>query len=415
MNKRRVVVTGLGIVSPNGIGQKAFWDGLKNGKNCVDRITFFDPSEHPSQVAAEIREFDPSKYISNKELRQVNRVVPMTLASTKEALEDSGFFGMKEYEEKIGVILGTGAGGLGYGEEQIKIMYSEGLRKMTPYATTGTFVGMLSSEISIHFGYRGMSLVISTGCTSGIDAIGCAFNYIRFGISDILITGGAEASITPAIVGAFCRMGALATKWNKDPKRASRPFNLDRDGFVMGEGAWILILEELSHAQKRGANIYAEIKGYGATCDAYHKTAPDPSRKDIKRAMEIAISDAQISKDNVGYINLHGTSTILNDRNESLAIKECFGKRAYLIPTSSFKSMLGHPQGASGACGLVGTILAMKNNFIPPTINYENPDPECDLDYVPNDGREAQIDAVLINSIAFGSKNSALIACKFKE
>jgi len=412
MDKRRVVITGLGSVSPNGIGNDSFWEGLKNGKNCVDKTTFFDPKEHTSQVAAEIKEFDPTKYLSPKELRQVHRVVPMALAATKEALDDASLFGKQEYEDKIGVVLGTGAGGLGYGEGQIKTMYMEGLRKVSPYATTGTFVGMLSSEISIYFGFKGMSLVVSTGCTSGSDAMGYAFNNIRFGMSDILITGGAEACITPAIVGAFCRMGALSTNWNQTPKKASRPFNKDRDGFVMGEGAWIFIFEELSHALNRGAKIYAEVKGYGATCDAYHKTVPEPTGRNLVRAMEIAVNDAGVSKNDIDYINLHGTSTVLNDAKESHAIKQFFGEKAYSIPTSSFKSMIGHPQGASGACGMAGTVLAMKNGFIPPTINYENPDPECDLDYVPNKGREADLRTCLINSIAFGSKNSAIIICK---
>lgn len=415
MEKRRVVITGMGAVAPNGVGKETFWQGLKEGKNCVDSITFFDASNHPSQVAAEIKEFDPNNYFSPKELRQVHRVVPLTLVATEEALKDADIFGKEEYKEKVGVILGTGAGGLGYAEQQIGILNNEGLRKMSPHSTTATFVGMLSSEISIRFGLRGMSIVISTGCTSASDAMGQAFNTIRFGMSDILISGGAEACITPAIVGAFCRLGALSTKWNHLAKKASRPFNTDRDGFVMGEGAWILVFEELSHALKRGAKIYAEINGYGATCDAYHKTAPGPSGIDLVRAMEMAITDAEVSKEDIQYINLHGTSTVLNDKYESFAIKKCFGKRAHSIPTSSFKAMLGHPQGASGACGMAGTILAMRNNFIPPTINYENPDPECDLDYVPNKGREVKLSTCLINSIAFGSKNSAIIISKYNE
>ena len=415
MTKRRVVITGLGTVAPNGIGKEAFWKGLKEGKNCVDKITFFDASEHASQVAAEIKEFEPTKYMSVKDLRAVHRVVPLTIAAADEALKDAGIYGKEEYKEELGVIMGTGAGGLGYCEQQIKLLYTEGMKKVSPHTPTGTFVGMVSSEISIRYGFHGESLVVSTGCTAASDSVGYAFDRIRFGRTDMLVTGGSEACITPAIVAAFARLGALSTGWNDKPKRASRPFNKDRDGFVMGEGAWVFIIEELEHAKKRGAKIYAEVLGYGATCDAYHKTAPGPTGTDLMRAFDISIKDAGVSKEDIDYINLHGTSTQLNDRCETLAIKKYFGERAKSIPTSSFKSMLGHPQGASGACGLAGTILAIQNSFIPPTINQENPDPECDLDYVPNVGRKANIDVALVNSIAFGSKNASLIISKYKE
>jgi len=348
-------------------------------------------------------------------VKRCHRQTPYAIAATKEALADAGLdpekFSDKEREE-LGVIFGTAAGGLGFAEQQIKLLYGEGIRKMSPFTTTGTFVGMTSSDISLYFGIKGISVVISTGCTSANDAVGYALSYIRSGMSDILISGGSEACITPAIVGSFARCGAVSTKWNHDPKRASRPFNIDRDGFVMGEGGWVFIMEELEHARKRGAKIYAEVAGYGATCDAYHKTAPQPDGKDLSRAMELALKDARVEKEKVDYINLHGTSTMLNDKTETIGIKLCFGKRAYSIPCSSYKSMIGHPQGASGAAGIVISVLSMANNYLSPTINYENPDPECDLDYVPNKGREKELNTIVCNSIGFGSKNSIIVIKK---
>lgn len=411
MNKRRVVITGIGVVAPNGVGKKAFWQGLKTGKNCVDRISLFDPENLPSQVSAEIKNFEPSDFVAKHLLHTFHRVVPMAIAATEEAIREAKLLKTK-YLKNIGVLIGTGAGGLGYGEEQIKKLYQSGIKKMSPHSTTGTFVGMLSSDISINFGFKGRSQVVSTGCTSANDATSYAYDCIRFGLADILVSGGAESAITPAIVGAFCRLGALSTSFNATPNKASRPFNKDRDGFVMGEGAWIYILEELNHALKRGVKIYGEIVGHAATCDAYHKTAPEPNGTELIRAIELALKEANLPKNKVDYINLHGTSTVLNDKIETLAIKKCFGKRAKSIPTSSFKSMLGHPQGASGACGVAGTLLAMENNIIPPTINYTLPDEECDLDYVPNESRHAKLNNCVIDSIGFGSKNSIIVLQK---
>ncbi|MBN3033451.1 MAG: beta-ketoacyl-ACP synthase II [Candidatus Saganbacteria bacterium] len=411
VERRRVVVTGIGVVSPAGIGKEKFWEGVSRGKNCIDRITFFDPKDHPSQVAAEIRDFDPTDYLSPQELHHVHRSTPLAIAATAEALRGSKI-SESDYRE-IGVVIGSGAGGLGYGEQQIMKYYRDGYKRMSPHASTGTFVGMISSDVSIRFGLNGMSTVVSTGCTSANDAMGSALNLIRFGLADILITGGAEACVTPAIVAAFARLGALSIKWNAEPKRASRPFNADRDGFVMGEGAWIFVFEELKRALKRGAVIYAEVAGYAATCDAYHKTVPEPTGAFLAKAMENAMKDAALAKEQIDYINLHGTSTILNDKTETAAIKLCFGRRAYSIPCSSLKSMIGHPQGASGAAGAAASIMSMINNFIVPTINYERPDPECDLDYVPNKGRAAKVDTVMVNSIGFGSKNSIIILKKY--
>lgn len=405
----------MGVVAATGVGKKAFWDGMSQGKNYVDRITLYDPSPYPSQVAAEIKNFNPADHIEVQEVKRCHRQTPYAIAATQEALLDAGFNPKKlsdKESEEIGIIFGTAAGGLGFAEQQIKMLYEDGIRKMSPFTTTGTFVGMTSSDISLFFGIRGISVVVSTGCTSANDAVGYALNYIRSGMSDILISGGSEACITPAIVGSFARCGAVSTKWNHDPKRASRPFNIDRDGFVMGEGGWVFVMEELEHARKRGAKIYGEVAGYGATCDAYHKTAPEPTGRELCRAIKLALQDAQTNQGDVDYISLHGTSTVLNDKTESTGIKLCFGDQAYSIPASSFKSMIGHPQGASGAAGIVLSALSMENNFLTPTINYENPDPECDLDYIPNKGREKKLRNIVCNSIGFGSKNSIIILKK---
>jgi 3-oxoacyl-[acyl-carrier-protein] synthase II len=283
------------------------------------------------------------------------------------------------------------------------------LRKVSAYNVSSSTLGTISSEVSLHFDFRGSSHMISTGCTSSTDAIGYAFNMIRFGLADRLITGGVDATITPGVMQGFCIMRAVSTSHNEDPSCGSRPFDRTRDGFVLGEGAWTLVLEERDHALERGAPILAEVMGYGSTCDAYHRVRLDPSGEEPSRAMTIAIQDAGICKDEIGYLALHGTSTVLNDKTESLAVKLCFGQDAYQIPMSSLKSMIGHPQGASGAAGVVSAILAMNDGFLPPTINYKEPDPECDLNYIPNRGIAKAVDYSLCNCIGFGSKNSALV------
>jgi len=294
-------------------------------------------------------------------------------------------------------------------EEQYRLYFTNQLKKASAYNISGSTMGSLSSEISLHFDLRGPSHVITTGCTSSTDAMGYAFNMIRFGLADHFITGGVDATITPAIMQGFSIMRAISSSRNREPQRASRPFDRGRDGFVLGEGAWIVILEEMEHALLRGAPIYGEVLGYGSTCDAYHMVRLDPSGEEPARAMAVAIQDAGLAKDEVGYIALHGTSTVLNDKTETLAIRLCFGRRAYDIPMSSIKSMIGHPQGASGAAGVVATILAMNDSFLPPTINYEEADPECDLNYIPNRGLKRETEVALCNCIAFGSKNSALV------
>lgn len=410
--RRRVVVSGLGAVSPNGIGAEAFWHATRDGMSGIGAISLFDSTPLPCRIAAEVSGFRAEDYLSAKELRRMGRAVPLAIAATKEALHsarvDADVMSLKD-KRAWGVILGSGGGTPDFVEEQYRLYFSDQLHKTSAYNISSSTIGTLSSEISIYFDLKGPSHVISTGCTSSTDAIGYALNLIRFGLADHLITGGVDATITPAIMHGFSIMRVVSASHNEEPRRASRPFDRRRDGFVLGEGAWILVLEEMEHALQRGATIFAELLGYGSTCDAYHTVRLDPSGEEPARAMSLALEDAGIAKDEVGYLAPHGTSTVLNDKTETRAIKLCFGRRAYDIPMSSIKSMIGHPQGASGAAGVTATILALRHGFLPPTINYEEPDPECDLNYLPNQGLAKDVEIALCNCIAFGSKNSALV------
>ena len=423
MNLRRVVVTGMGAVSPNGIGREAYWKATANGTSGTGPITLFDASKLTCRVAAEVKDFDFDRYISKKDKDRVQRAVPMAFFAAEEAAEDAGinFETLTDLErEGIGVVLGTGAGGIEFAERQYKQYYDRGdhdaaYRRVSPYSIVASFVGMLSSEVNMHFRLHGMSHVVSTGCTSSTDALGYAWNAIRLGQIDTIVSGGVEACITFGLMTAFCRMGTVTTKYNEQPLRASRPFNADRDGFVLGEGAWIVILEELEHALRRGSKIYAEVVGYASTCDAYHRVQIAPTGHDAARAMRVAVESAGLTMGEIDYLNLHGTATKINDRTESAAVRMAFGDNARRIPASSTKSMIGHPQGASGAASVVATLMAMQHNYAPPTINIESPDPDCDLDYVPNTGREVRIDTALCNCIAFGSKNSALVFKKYER
>jgi 3-oxoacyl-[acyl-carrier-protein] synthase II len=413
----------MGAVSPNAVGRESYWEATANGTSGTGLITLFDASRLACKVAAEVKDFDFDRYVSKKDRDRVQRAVPMAFFAAEEAAEDAriGFETLTDLErEEIGVVVGTGAGGIEFAERQYRQYYDRGdhdaaYRRVSPYSIVASFVGMISSEINMAFRLRGMSHVVSTGCTSSTDAMGYASNAIRLGQIDTVVTGGVEACITFGLMTAFCRMGTVTTKWNDDPARASRPFNQDRDGFVLGEGAWILIFEELEHAIRRGAHIYAEVSGYASTCDAYHRVQIAPTGHDAARAMRLAVERAGLTPDEIDYLNLHGTATRINDRTESAAVRIAFGERARNIPASSTKSMIGHPQGASGAAGVVATLMAMKNDFIPPTTNIETPDPECDLDYVPNTGRPSRIDTALCNCIAFGSKNSALVFKKYRH
>ena len=420
---KRVVVTGLGAVSPNGIGREAFWRATADGVSGTGPITLFDASKLSCKVAAEVKDFDFDRYVSKKDKDRVQRAVPMAFFATEEAAQDAliDFESLSATErENIGVIVGTGAGGIEFAERQYKQYYDRGdheaaYRRVSPFSIVASFVGMISSEINMAFRLHGRSHVISTGCTSSTDAMGYALNSIRLGQLETVVTGGVESCITFGLMTAFCRMGTVTTKWNHDPAHASRPFNQDRDGFVLSEGAWMLIFEELEHAVRRGAPIYAEVAGYASTCDAYHRVQIAPTGHDAARAMRLSIEDAGLSPDDIDYINLHGTATRINDRTESAAVRIAFSDRANKIPASSTKSMIGHPQGSSGAAGAVAALMGMKQNYAHPTINLEKPDPECDLDYVPNVGREMRIDTMLCNCIAFGSKNSSLVFKKFEQ
>ena len=416
-NLRRVVITGLGTFSPNGNSVKSFWDNTINGVSGIKRISSFDASGLSCQIAGEIKDFDPSLYFDQKELKKLPRAVPLAIGAAIEAFSDAGIYPKQFSEseaESLGVIIGSGGAGFDYSEKQFELFFSDKKRQISPYAISNSLVGMLSSELSIYFGLKGRSHVIANGCASSTDAIGYAFNSIRFGQEDWFLTGGVEACVTPAMMTGFERMKANPVNYNEAPFRGSRPFDRDREGFVLAEGSWILILEELERAKLRGAKIYGEIAGYGSTCDAYHRVAIEPDGKQPCRALLLAMKDARISKEDIGYINFHGTSTRLNDKIETLSVKQAFNSGAIKIPASSTKSMVGHPQGASGALGTMVTTLSLKEGYLTPTINLETPDPECDMDYIPNEGRKASIKAAISNCISFGSKNSALVIKKFE-
>jgi 3-oxoacyl-[acyl-carrier-protein] synthase II len=415
---RRVVITGMGCVTPLGIGREAFWQGLISGKSGIRRIEAFDPSAFPVQIAAEVPSFDWEAQLNPKDRKHVARTVPLALAAAREALEDARLSPLDmplEERRAFGVELGTGGGGLAFTEQQYEYWYVGPTNKASVYTIPASTHGGLSSELSMAFGLRGLSHIVSTGCTSSTDAISYASQHIALGRQDLMLAGGVDAPIAPGILAAFNLMTVLTNEWNNEPQRASRPFSRNRSGMVLGEGSWIYVLEELKHALNRGAQIYAEIIGYGSTCDAYHRVRLAEDGDEPARAMSLALQDAGVEAKDIDYINLHGTSTVLNDRIETSALKRAFDGNAARIPMSATKSQIGHPQGASGAAGLGATLCAMHTNKIPPTINLEEPDPHCDLDYVPNEAREANIKTALCNCIGFGSKNSALVVQRLVE
>ncbi len=412
MSPRRVVITGVGAISPFGKGFNAFVSGLKEGRSGVRKLSLFEDPLLSSQVSAEVPDFNPLAYIDAKDVKRVPRVVPMAIGAVREALLDAGLDleGRDvSLKENLGVVLGTGGGGIEFAEKQYEQYFSNQSRHVTPYCVSSSFVGMLSSEVSIALGLHGISHVISTGCTSSTDAMGYAYRMIRSGDEEILLSGGAESCITPGLMAGFCRMKVVSSGYNAEPSRASRPFDRDRDGFVLGEGAWMFVFESFERAQKRGAKIVAEVLGYGSTCDAYHRVAAKMDGIEPARAMQKAIGCSGVETKNIRCVNLHGTGTKLNDTVETKAVKLVFGKEAHSISNTALKSMIGHPQGACGAAGVMSAVMTLNDRFIPPTINYENPDPECDLDYTPNNGVEKEVDYALCNTIAFGSKNSALL------
>ncbi len=426
-NTRKAVITGVGVVSPLGLGWKNWIEGLRTGRSATRAISLFD-AQNPvigrdeqtplaCRVAAECYDFNSYDWMDKRDLERVPRVVPMALAATHEALQSAGLSGILDgstpdtSDSPTAVVIGSGGGGFSFAEAQFAHWYAGENTQLSPYAVSSAIAGMVSSEISIAFGFRGRSHTFSDGCTSSSDALGNALDLIRSGRETRIVCGGADAPITPATIAAFCLMRAISTHWNDEPEKASRPFSKDRDGFVLGEGAWMFVVEERELALARGAKIWAEIAGYGATCEAFHRVAlgqPD----EAARAMQMALDDAQVSASEIDYANLHGTGTQLNDPLETAAVKIALGAHARSTPMSATKSQIGHPQGASGAAGVAATLAAMHHDFLPPTINLKTPDENCDLDYVANVSRTGKVETALCNCLGFGSKNAALVLKK---
>jgi len=413
-SRRRVVITGVGAVTAFGDDKEVFWKSLCEGRSGVSYITSFDASNFEVQFASEVKNFAPEKWLSKKEARHLDRFAQLALAAATIAVEDAGLDFDRVDRYRAGVLVGSGIGGLWEIETQHLQLIYKGPNKVSPFMIPKLMVNAASGQISIKYGLRGPNSAVATACASGAHALGDAFRIIQHGQADIMISGGSESAITPMGVSGFAQMRALSRR-NDDPPRASRPFDRDRDGFVMGEGAGIVVLEELEHARKRGANIYAEFLGYGMSGDGWHITAPDPEGEGGARAMENALRDAELAPEDVDYINAHGTSTPLNDAVETRSIKRVFGDYAKKVAVSSTKSMLGHLLGASGGVEMVVCALVVKHGIIPPTINYETPDPECDLDYVPNTAREADVSVAMSNSFGFGGHNACLVIGKLNS
>ncbi|MDE3838211.1 beta-ketoacyl-[acyl-carrier-protein] synthase II [Bacillus methanolicus] len=413
MEKRRVVVTGIGAVTPLGNDVDTTWNNIIAGVSGIDLMTRVNRDEYPAKVAAEVKDFNPETFIDKKDARKMDRFTQYAVAASLMAVEDAGLVINEENANRIGVWIGSGIGGMETFEQQFETFLSRGYRRVSPFFVPMMIPDMATGQVSIILGAKGFNSCTVTACATGTNSIGDAFKVIQRGDADAMITGGTEAPITKMAVAGFCANTALST--NPDPKTASRPFDKNRDGFVMGEGAGIIVLEELEHAKARGAKIYAEIVGYGATGDAYHITAPAPAGEGGARAMKMAIEDGGLKPEEIQYINAHGTSTEYNDKYETLAIKEVFGDHAYKLAVSSTKSMTGHLLGAAGGIEAIFTILALKEGILPPTINLETPDPECDLDYVPNEARKQEIDAAISNSLGFGGHNATIVFKKYRD
>jgi 3-oxoacyl-[acyl-carrier-protein] synthase II len=409
-----VAITGIGVVSPYGIGRELFWERISRGVSGTRAITEFDASELTCRVAASVPDValasfdgeDDGQSQGRADPRRYAKVSRIAVLAAREALRDSG---IDPETPDLGVVVGSGAGGIDVAERQYGEYYSGDYRRVSPYAIPVSIVGIVSSEISIALGLRGVSHVLSTGCTSSTDAIGYAAALIRHGEADAVVTGGADACATRGMICGFGRMRVVATRYNERPAEASRPFDRDRDGFVLGEGAWLMTLERLDRARARGARIYATVEGYGSTCDAYHRVQMNPDGREIVRAMELAITRSGRPTSSIDYVSFHGTSTVLNDAVEARCVRQVFGRAVNRLAGSSIKSMVGHPQGASGAAGVVATALAMSSGLLPPTINVTHQDPDCDLDVIPNTARPQAVEAALCNCLGFGSKNSALV------
>lgn len=411
--KRRVVVTGMGIISPVGNDIKTFWESLIDGKSGIGPLTTFDASKFDSNIAGEVKGFDSLKYLDAKDLRRMDKFSQYAVAASKQALQDSGLDLSKEDVSRIGVLIGSGIGSLHTIEEQFKVYLEKGPSRLSPFLIPMLIVNEAAGQVSISLGLKGPNSCVATACASGSHALGDAFRNIQHGYSDIMLAGGTESCITPLGIGGFCALKALS-KRNNEPEKASRPFDKMRDGFVMAEGSGIVVLESLEHALKRKAYIYAEMIGYGMSADAYHMTAPDASGEGPARAMLSALSDSGLGTEDVDYINAHGTSTALNDKIETLAIKKAFGSHAKKIAVNSTKSMTGHLLGAAGGVEFIVCCLSIRDRIVHPTINQEVPDPECDLDYVPNVSRKMPINVAMSNSLGFGGHNATLIVKKFR-
>jgi 3-oxoacyl-[acyl-carrier-protein] synthase II len=411
MPKRRVVITGLGMISPLGVGNDANWEALRSGKSGVGMITHFDTTDYPVKIAAEVRGFDPLQFIDKKELKKMDRFIHFALAASQFAVEDSGLPLEALDSDRAGVSIGSGIGGLGFIERQHKLVLERGPRRISPFFIPGLIVNLAAGHVSIRFRARGPNLAHCTACSTGTHAVGEAFRAIQHGQADTMICGGTEAVICPLAVGGFAAMKALSTR-NDDPATASRPFDATRDGFVMGEGAGVLILEEREAAVARGARIYAELSGFGMAADAFHITAPSEDGDGAMRVMKAAVEDAGVALTDVDYINAHGTATPPGDRVETLAIKKLFGDHARKLAVSSTKSATGHLLGAAGGVETAITAWAISHDFIPPTINLHHPDPDCDLDYVPNEPRNSEVRVALTNSFGFGGTNASLLLKK---
>jgi 3-oxoacyl-[acyl-carrier-protein] synthase II len=410
-----VVITGIGVVSPFGAGRERFWQHVSHGCSGVRRITQFDVSDYPCQVAAAVPPLSiadapalrgDDEHDGRADPKRYSRAALFGVVAAREAWCDAG---LRANEPGAGVLIGSGGGGIDVGEQQYHDFFTAGGRHVTPYAIAVGICGMVSSEISISLGLRGRSHVLSCGCTSSTDAIGYAASLIRAGEHDVILSGGTDGCVLPGMIFGFSRMRAVSTHYNDRPAAASRPFDRGRDGFVLGEGAWMLVLEREERARARGATCYARVEGYGTTCDAYHRVQMDPDGEEIVRCIETALANARRRADEIGYVNYHGTSTQLNDAIESRCVRRVFGHRADRVPGSSTKSMIGHPQGASGAAGVAATALAMSRGLLPPTINLDDPDPACEMDFIPNTARPADIEVALCYCLGFGSKNSALV------
>jgi 3-oxoacyl-[acyl-carrier-protein] synthase II len=410
---RRVVVTGLGMVTPLGTGIEKNWEMVCTGKSGIGPITKFDASQFPAQIAGEVADFKSEDFMDKQQVRRFDIFIHYALASARMAMEDSGLKIGPNNRDRVGSITGSGLGGLTMLEHYHKVLLEKGPRRISPFFIPGMIANMAPGQIAIEYGARGPNISIETACAASCHAIGESFKQIREGIADAMITGGSEAVVTPLALGGFCSMRALSTR-NDEPEKASRPFDLGRDGFVMGEGAGILILEEMNQALERGADIYAEVAGYGLSGDAYHVSAPEPDGGGAISCMSMAIKDAGLKPEDIDYINAHGTSTKLNDESENKAVKAVFGEHAYKLAISSTKSMTGHLLGGAGGIEAVYTVMTVKHGTMPPTINYETPDPACDLDYVPNEAREAKVRAAMSNSFGFGGTNASLLFKAFE-